>query len=392
LILEVDLEREDDRYARFRLIHWWEQERLQQARVLVIGAGALGNEIVKQLGLLGIGQVFIADLDIIEMSNLTRSVLFRAEDCGKFKAEVAAQALEELNPEIVAQPFVGNIVYDLGAGVYREMDLVFGALDNREARVSINQHCWNLNKPWIDGGIEVMNGVVRMFVPPEGPCYECTMSELDYKLLDQRRSCALLSREEMLAGKVPTTPTTASIIGGIQVHEAVKYLHRDRDLPLLAGKGFVFNGLTHDSYVVEYQRRPDCLAHYTFPEVIETEFSCDMLAGEVLEFVRAEVSPQAVLELSREVCTALYCRKCDEREPLFRSLGQVTEEEGRCPHCGEIREPELMHSIYGDEDFLDRSLAEIGIPPYDIFTGREGMNMKHYLLAADRKRAMGKLA
>ncbi len=391
--LDLDLEADrDDRYARFRLIHWWDQERLHQARVMVIGAGALGNEIVKQLGLLGVGHVFIADLDTIERSNLTRSVLFRERDCGQAKAEVAARAVEEINPEVKAQPFVGNVVYDLGAGVYSEMDLVFGALDNREARVSINQHCWNLNIPWLDGAIEVLHGIARMFLPPDGPCYECTMSELDYKLLDQRRSCALLSRADLLAGKVPTTPTTASVIAGIQVQEAVKYLHRDRALPLLAGKGFVFNGLTHDSYVVEYQRREDCLAHYTFPELLPTDFSSDTPAGEVLDFVRREVSPQAVLDLSREVCVALRCRQCNETQPLFRSLGKVTEEEGLCPTCGELREPELTHSLYGDERYLDKTLAEIGLPPYDIVTGRDGMNMRHYLLSADRERVLGRLA
>ena len=393
-LLEVDLASEEDRYARLRLIHWWDQERLAGARALVVGAGALGNEILKQLALLGVGRVFVADLDTIERSNLTRAVLFRDRDLGRPKAEVAAAALEDLNPQVRAQPFVGNIVYDLGAGVYREMDLIFGALDNREARVAINQHCWNLGKPWFDGAIEVLQGVARMFSPAgeDSPCYECTMSEQDYQLLSRRRSCALLTREDLAGGKVPTTPTTASIIAGIQVQEAVKWLHRDRGLPTLAGQGFVFNGLTHDSYVVTYQHRRDCPAHYTFPEVIETDFSCATPAGEVLAFVRSQVSPTAVLELSREVCVALLCRTCNERQPLFRSLGQVTEAEGRCPTCGQMREPELLHSLYGDEPFLDRPLSLLGVPPYDILTGREGMEMRHYLLSADRPRALGKLA
>ncbi|HEY3396700.1 MAG TPA: ThiF family adenylyltransferase [Armatimonadota bacterium] len=392
-LLDVDLAGEaDERYARFRLIHWWDQERLHNARVLVVGAGALGNEIIKQLGLLGVGHVLIADMDTIERSNLTRAVLFRESNIGQAKAEVAARAVEELNPEVTAQAFVGNTVYDLGAGVYSEMDLVFGALDNREARVSINQHCWNLGVPWIDGAIEVMQGVARMFIPPDGPCYECTMTELDYKLLNMRRSCALLTRADIASGKVPTTPTTASIIAGIQVQEGIKYLHRDRGLPLLDGKGFVFNGLNHDSYVVEYQRREDCLAHYTYPAVLPTEFGSATPLGEVLDFVKHEVGPNAVLELSREVCVALRCKHCEELQPLFRSLGQVTEAEGRCPRCSDLREPELMHSLYGDESYLDKTLGQVGIPPYDVFTGRDGLDMKHYLMSGDRALVMGKLA
>lgn len=72
----------EDRFARFRLIGWWDQQRLSAAKVLVVGAGALGNEIVKNLALLGVGNLLIADLDRIENSNLSRSVLYRAADQG----------------------------------------------------------------------------------------------------------------------------------------------------------------------------------------------------------------------------------------------------------------------------------------------------------------------
>ena len=390
-VLELDLE--EDRYHRLRLIPWWDQERLFNARVMVAGAGALGNEIIKQLALLGVGGVFIADMDVIEESNLTRAVLFRKKDEGQPKAAVAAQALRELNPDAKARAFVGNIVHDLGEGVYKDVDIVIGSLDNREARVAINQSCWRLNTPFVDGAIEIIQGVARMFVPPDGPCYECTMGQRDYELLSLRRSCALLSRDDLVMGKVPTTPTTAGIIAGIQAQEAIKWLHRDRGMPLLAGKGFVFNGFSNDSYIVEYQRRADCPAHYTLPLVQELARSAtEMSVGEALELVREEVSPQAVLEFEREICTGLYCLHCDEQQEVFRSLGKITEKEGRCPHCGELRDLQLAHAIYGDETYLDKTLADIGLPLYDIITGRDGMNMKHFLLAADRQQVLGCLA
>src|SRR6185295_2736964 len=95
-VVRIDLDANEDRFSRFRLISWWDQLRLQRARVLVIGAGALGNEIIKNLALLGVGRVFIADLDRIETSNLSRSVLFRAADCGQGKARVAAERARDL--------------------------------------------------------------------------------------------------------------------------------------------------------------------------------------------------------------------------------------------------------------------------------------------------------
>jgi adenylyltransferase/sulfurtransferase len=389
----LDLSLDEDRYARLRLIPWWDQERLAGARVLVVGAGALGNEICKNLALLGVGRVMVVDMDTIEDTNLTRSVLFRHSDCGQPKAEVVARAMQDINPDVRAQPVVGNVLYDLGAGVFREMDIVFGALDNREARVYVNATCWRMGRPWVDGAIEVIHGVARLFCPPDGPCYECTMSQMDYRLLSMRRSCALLSREDVLQGKVPTTPTTASVIAGIQVQEAVKWLHRDRELPTLAGKGFVFNGLTHDSYVVEYQRREDCPAHDGLGELVELDAGVeDVTLAELLNRVRREISPQAVLEFDREICTALLCRACGAQEEIFVALGKLTEREARCPRCGELREPQMTHAVDGAEPYLNRTLAQMGLPPYDVVRGRAGLDMRHYLLAGDRSRALGVLA
>lgn len=390
----LDVALEEGRYHRLQLIHWWNQERLREAQVLVVGAGALGNEILKNLALLGVGRILVADLDHIEDSNLARAILFRQSDCGRAKAEVAAERVMEINPDVRAQALVGDINYDLGLGVYREMDVVFGALDNREARVTINANARQVGRPWVDGAIEVMQGVARVFVPEaDQPCYECTMSELDYKLLSQRRSCALLSRSDVLEGKVPTTPTIASIIGGVQVQEAIKLLHAERGLPTLAGRGFQFNGLTHDSYVVSYTFREDCPAHEQMFGIVELPHGVARITGrEMLEIVRREVGPRAVVEFERELCTRLRCARCDVTRDCFVSLGKLSVEAARCQDCGELCEPLLTHQLDGSEDYADKTLAELGLPLYDIVTGREGLIMKHFLLAADRAEALGVIA
>jgi len=248
----------EDRYSRLRLIPWWDQEKLKNACILVVGAGAIGNELIKNLALLGIGKILIVDMDQIEQTNLTRSVLFRAGDVGRYKAEVAAERAMELNPDVRAKAFTANIIDDIGLGLFARVDAALGGLDNREARLAINQSCYKLGKTFIDGAIEALGGFARVFAPP-GPCYECTMTEADWRMINQRKSCALLTHEQMAEGKIPTTPTSSSIIAGVQVQEMLKILHADRGLPTLAGKGYVFNGLTHDSFVVEYQKKPDCM-------------------------------------------------------------------------------------------------------------------------------------
>ena len=380
----------DDRFARFQLIGWWDQARLAAAKVLVIGAGALGNEILKNLALLGVGQVFVADLDTVENSNLSRSVLFRPEDCGRPKALVAAARAMDIYPGMCVRPFQGNVVYDLGLGVYRWADVILGGLDNREARVAINRAAARAGKIWIDGAIERLDGVARVFDPACGPCYECTMSEVDWKMLQARRSCALLSRDEMELGKVPTTPTTASVIAGIQCQEAVKLLH---GLDVLAGQGFIFDGMTHQSYVIAYTRKDDCPAHEPDAPLVGLPLRASQTrVGDLLERVRGDLGPEAVIETSNDLLASLHCAACDEEEPRLGSLGKVTEREGRCPRCGQHRAPKTFHTLDGRGPWLDRSLSELGIPPWDVLAGRNGLDQRYYELAGDRDEVLGPLA
>src|SRR6266699_4632815 len=100
----------EDRFSRFRLIGWWDQEKLRSARVLVIGAGALGNEILKNLALLGFANIVVVDLDSIEASNLSRSILYRAADVGRRKADVAAEAVQNIFSEAKVHAITGDVV------------------------------------------------------------------------------------------------------------------------------------------------------------------------------------------------------------------------------------------------------------------------------------------
>jgi molybdopterin/thiamine biosynthesis adenylyltransferase len=361
-------ESDEDRFDRFRLIGWWDQERLARARVLVVGAGALGNEIIKNLALLGVGNVLIADMDRIENSNLSRSALYRASDNGKLKAETAASAARDLYPGMNVHAFNGNVVYDLGMGAFRWADVVLGGLDNREARLAINRACFRLGKPWIDGAIEQINGTARAFVP-DGPCYECTMSDTDWRLLRHRRSCNLLSRPEMEGGKTPTTPTVSSIIAGVQTQEAVKLLH---GLDVIAGRGWVFNGLTAEAYHVEYQRKESCYSHDALDEVIALPARSDtMTVRALLDEARERLGPGAELEFGRDILEKLVCPKCGGAEEMFASLGRVRADAAWCRRCPDVRrEVVTFYKVRGDEAFLDRTLAAIGVPAFDVVVAR----------------------
>src|SRR5262245_54229459 len=97
---DTTIKTQEGRFARLEAIEWWDQELLARSHVLVIGAGALGNEVVKNLALLGVGHVVVVDMDSVETSNLSRSVLFREGDEGKAKATCAALAARGIYPGI----------------------------------------------------------------------------------------------------------------------------------------------------------------------------------------------------------------------------------------------------------------------------------------------------
>jgi adenylyltransferase/sulfurtransferase len=370
-----------DRYSRLRLISWWRQERLHAARVLVVGAGALGNEVVKNLALLGLGTTYLIDMDEVEPSNLSRSVLFRAEDGGKPKAEVAAARARELNPEITIVPMRGNVITDLGLGLFAEVDLVIGCLDNREARLWVNRQCWKVGTPWIDAGIQEIQGVVKVFVPPDSACYECAMTRRDYELLNLHYGCPLLKRDEILAGKVPTAPTIASMMAALEVQEALKLLH---GLPVAAGSALVYNGVSNQFYTTRLPFREDCLSHETYPEPVALAIGHQARVSDLFEEAGKHLAGPLQLVLDRELVVALDCPRCRWRGELFRPRVEVKSSEAVCPNCREAARPELISAVEDTSPLAQQPLGRVGIPAYDIVRVDAPAGSGFFLLAADR--------
>ena len=127
----------------FTQLSWFRKEQVATAHVLVVGCGALGNEVLKNLALFGIQHIILVDFDHVEASNLSRSILFRQEDAekGHYKVDVAKERLKELHPSIEIQTICGDIAYEVGLGWFRDADVIIGCVDNRWARYCINRHC-----------------------------------------------------------------------------------------------------------------------------------------------------------------------------------------------------------------------------------------------------------
>ncbi len=372
---------DDDRYSRLRLIGWWDQDKLSASRVLVVGAGALGNEVLKNLALVGIGQIVLIDFDTVNHSNLSRSVLFRATDSGKSKSQVAADAARLMNPDCRIDDLCGDVMADIGLGLVRDSDVVICCVDNREARLWINRMCWKVGTSWIDGGIQEINGVAKVFNPHDGACYECAMTEQDYQLIQLRYSCPLLKLEEMQQGKVPTAPTIASIIGGLQAQEALKLIH---GLPTDAGTAMVFNGVANQFYKTRYPFREDCLSHEYYDAPLSLSLSAKRsTVGELLEAVASETGHACeAIELDRDFLVRLSCNTCKTNHEINRPRNSVNMKLAICNDCNDVMSQDAISEIAPGQ-FNERNLAEMGIPDYDIVKVRTNQGLVFVLLADD---------
>jgi adenylyltransferase/sulfurtransferase len=384
----VQIRREDlveDRYHRLRLISWWDQARLEQAVVIVAGAGALGNEAIKNLSLVGVGRLFVCDTDSIETSNLTRSVLFRLSDVGRHKAEVACERARELNPDVRATPIKGDLRFALGLGLFRRADVILGCLDNIAARVYLSRQAFRLGKPSVDAGLDTLNGDVYTFAPPEGPCYECRLKEADRKEFRRRQSCLKLTRKDGLGGKVPTAPTIASIAAGLQTQIALRLIH---GMPVPAGRRLGLYGMSDTFFDIHLGISEECPAHGWIEclrglDVVETPLSAaGSTLDDLLATIRAHTGPGGYLTLDddREVIVGLACAPCDRRRDVLALAGALGEDEARCDGCGEPMRPDLRSSFDGSEGLGGRRLSELGLPPLHIVRGRDDATGREVLL------------
>lgn len=314
------------RYDRQERITWWDQSSLRNSSVLVVGAGALGNEIVKNLTLVGVGKITIVDMDVIEHTNLSRCIFFKSGDEGKHKAEVLALRATELNPE-VAFKFHTSPVQNLGDAYVADFDLVIAGLDNREARVWLSAALRRLNKVLIDGAIEGLMGKVQIFTP-DGPCYACGMSDKDWDLISKRKSCTLLGKEEILGGHTPTNATTSSIIAGVEVQEAIKYLVGRDDLVALKDKIWRFTGDQMSSFISSVDLDEFCPYHELQSEIKIKKSLPDL----VIDFwSELSLDSDAVLSFPDEVIRIEACNTCQSAVKF--GFSDLMAGQGTCAEC-----------------------------------------------------------
>ncbi|EOA82209.1 E1 ubiquitin-activating protein uba2 [Exserohilum turcicum] len=163
-----------DKFARQSLggaLH----QRIKESRILMVGAGGIGCELLKNLALTGFGEIHIVDLDTIDLSNLNRQFLFRNEHIKKSKALVAKESASKFNPNVRIIAYHDNIKNDqFNVAWFQSFRLVFNALDNLDARRHVNRMCLAANVPLVESGTTGFNGQVQVIKRGETECYDCT--------------------------------------------------------------------------------------------------------------------------------------------------------------------------------------------------------------------------
>lgn len=361
----------------FTQLSWFRSERVSQARVMVVGCGALGNEVLKNLVLFGVQHLVVVDFDRVESSNLSRSVLFTREDAQLHarKIDAVKASIERINPSAEVVPLFGDIAYEVGLGWFRGVDVVIGCVDNRWARYCINRLCMRAGIPWVDGGIDGLEGTVRVFIPGEN-CYACNLGPEGLKDLKRRMPCSGIIRRNEAAGRAATTPVIASIIGAVQVQEAMKLIHREQlesgELTSLCGRMFCYEGQHLTTRMVDFKAYDDdCPVHERWEPVTDSDLTIKHTVRQCLDELRrltGEAHPEVVLN----DCFVDYVesRRTGEQVSVMCPGREV---ESRIEQDSPLR-GSLLGELYQHEyrklddafPYPEMSLEQVGIPARDV--------------------------
>ncbi len=219
------------------------QKRLLAARVLVIGAGALGSPVLIYLAAAGVGTLGVADFDCVELSNLQRQIIHRTADVGQPKVQSAQRTIREINSDVTVIPHLRKLTVENIQEVIRDYDFIVDGTDRFETKFLINDACVLEGKPYVHSGIVRFEGQAMTYVPGQGPCLRCLLGRVPK---DDGLTCS----------QAGVLGAATGVLGSIQAAEAIKYILGIGDL--LTGRMLVFDSLSMTVQVVEVEARRDC--------------------------------------------------------------------------------------------------------------------------------------
>jgi adenylyltransferase/sulfurtransferase len=251
------------KYERQTIIEGWDQSKLTNAKVAVVGAGALGNHVTLGLIGLGVGSIRIYDFDTIEAHNLNRQSLFVETDIGAYKAEALERRLKERNSVLYISGNVEKITEDNIDLLLTDVDLVIDAVDNADVRRLLSEFCLTENVPLVHGAISYNGGQVAVLTR-ETPCISCIYGDAPPKA------------ESCIDVVIPGVVYASQIIAGLVVEQVRKVLNPlpEDSAPVPPLLYYYTNQIDHMKHL-PVKRRDACrcreILSEVAPEILERE-------------------------------------------------------------------------------------------------------------------------
>jgi len=225
------------RYRRQEIIEGFDQNKLKNAHVAVLGSGGLGSAALYYLAAAGVGKISVYDADRVEECNLNRQILHFTSDIGRSKIDSALSKLKDLNPEIEIDGYSLKIDSE-SIKIIGKPDVIVDALDNFETRFVLNDYAVQNRIPFVHAAVESFEGRLSFVVPFETPCLRCI-----YKAIPPRR-------------EIPVLGATAGILGTMEAMEVIKFLTGMGTT--LKGRMAMFDFRTWNVRIIQMERDPNC--------------------------------------------------------------------------------------------------------------------------------------
>ena len=241
-----------DRYSRqiiLKKIGVVGQKKLLKSSVLIVGAGGLGSPIAIYLAALGIGKIGIVDKDNVEISNLSRQIIFNTNDIKKNKSSTAINKLKKINPDLQLHSFNKNLTMQNINQIAKNFDLIVDGSDNFRTRFLINDYCLMKKKILISGAISKFEGQIYTFnfSKKKSPCLRCFIPKMPNNPdIDNCEYDGILG-------------TLGGIVGSIQANEVVKEILNIGES--LCGYILIIEGLKLTFRKVKLNKRSNCYCH-----------------------------------------------------------------------------------------------------------------------------------
>lgn len=328
----------DLRYLRSNLVDGFSQEVVQKLHFAIVGCGAVGNEVVKNLALLGVGKLDVFDFDTIEIHNLTRSVLFRESDIGKKKAQVVADRAMELDPNVIVNAYTGDFWAEMSLDMLKGYDAVISCVDNFEARIRLNRLCSLFSKDFINTGIDSRNASIEVYPfskHKHSACYQCNIPTGVYAEISRRYSCGWLRNLAVQEKVIPTTPITASLAGAMAASIAIRL---QNDTYEQSQRTFI-DSHTGTSLLSRFDFNENCsVCSNRFSSLIHLKSSPD-IHSLIFNLPRA-MNNKIQITTSEPILTEFRCVSCNpnpkDSTVVFKNADSFTSEFSICKKCGQI--------------------------------------------------------